>query len=244
MICSSKVLATIKVDSDIDFSFEKARIGNFYTEEAYVLCKQLEFKNLLSRFEKDAVLTNSQTEYFKTLTDLTEIEAVFAQALRRCDMPEMDAGETGNGSGEMEAGCELGLSVLRDGRDDEACAGIALAFSEKEIYSQFSRRHQAGICLKTGKFYQFFRFFLHCLSVRVFATDLFSVRNHQTEMLACDGFRIIIVFERIQQIRRQKNIEIFLLPIGSQSVHTDGFFRLALFYHIVNLLDIADVKFT
>ncbi|MDE7276689.1 MAG: DNA polymerase I, partial [Lachnospiraceae bacterium] len=67
----SKVLATIKVDSDIDFSFEKARIGNFYTEEAYVLCKQLEFKNLLSRFEKDAVLTNSQTEYFKTLTDLT-----------------------------------------------------------------------------------------------------------------------------------------------------------------------------
>lgn len=130
----SKVLATIKVDSDIDFSFEKARIGNFYTEEAYVLCKQLEFKNLLSRFEKDAVLTNSQTEYFKTLTDLTEIEAVFAQALRRCDMPEMDAGETGNGSGEMEAGCELGLSVLRDGRDDEACAGIALAFSEKEIY--------------------------------------------------------------------------------------------------------------
>ncbi len=130
----SKVLATIKVDSDIDFSFEKARIGNFYTEEAYVLCKQLEFKNLLSRFEKDAVLTNSQTEYFKTLTDLTEIEAVFAQALKRCDMPEMDAGETGNGSGEMEAGCELGLSVLRDGRDDEACAGIALAFSEKEIY--------------------------------------------------------------------------------------------------------------
>ena len=130
----SKVLATIKVDSDIDFSFEKARIGNFYTEEAYVLCKQLEFKNLLSRFEKDAVLTNSQTEYFKTLTDLTEIEAVFAQALRRCDMPEMDAGDTGNGSGEMEAGCELGLSVLRDGRDDEACAGIALAFSEKEIY--------------------------------------------------------------------------------------------------------------
>lgn len=130
----SKVLATIKVDSDIDFSFEKARIGNFYTEEAYVLCKQLEFKNLLSRFEKDAVLTNSQTEYFKTLTDLTEIEEIFAQALNRCNMPKTDTEETGNGSGEMEAGCEFGLSVLRDGRDDEACAGIALALSEKEIY--------------------------------------------------------------------------------------------------------------
>lgn len=107
----SKVLATIKVDSEIDFSFEIAKIGNFYTEEAYILCKQLEFKNLLSRFEKDAVVTNSQTEYFKTLTDLTEIEEVFARA---------------DG--------EVGLSVLRDGKVEADCAGIALALSEKEIY--------------------------------------------------------------------------------------------------------------
>ena len=80
----SKVLATIKVDCEIDFSFEQAAVGNFYTEEAYVLCKQLEFKNLLSRFEKDAVVTNNQTEYFKTLTDLTEIEALFERAQSRC----------------------------------------------------------------------------------------------------------------------------------------------------------------
>lgn len=130
----SKVLATIKVDSEIDFSFKKARIGNFYTEEAYVLCKQLEFKNLLSRFEKDAVVTNSQTEYFKTLTDLTEIEEVFTQAQGRCGMPETDTGKAGNGSEEERTCCEFGLSVLQDGRGDEACAGIALAFSEKEIY--------------------------------------------------------------------------------------------------------------
>lgn len=142
----SKVLATIKVDSDIDFSFEKARIGNFYTESAYVLCKQLEFKNLLSRFEKDAVVTNSQTEYFKTLTDLTEIEDMFAQARKRCGASEADGG-TGRDGGEkgcssggekdgrkIDAGCEFGLSVLRDGREDEACAGIAFALSEKEIY--------------------------------------------------------------------------------------------------------------
>ena len=43
----SKILATINTDSDIDYRFEDAKIGNFYTEEAYVLCKQLEFKNLL-----------------------------------------------------------------------------------------------------------------------------------------------------------------------------------------------------
>lgn len=125
----SKVLATIKVDCEIDFSFEKAAVGNFYTEEAYVLCKQLEMKNLLSRFEKDTVVTNRQTEYFKTLTDLTEIEALFA----KCDAPETE-GTAGGNSGDSGACCGFGLSVLRDGKETEDCAGIALALSEKEIY--------------------------------------------------------------------------------------------------------------
>jgi len=119
----SKVLATIRVDSDIDFSFEKARVGNFYTEEAYVLCKQLEFKNLLSRFEKDAVSTNGQTQYFRTLTDLTEIEAFFVQAQERCGADVQKDG----------TGCGFGLSILRDGKGDGTLAGIALALSEKEI---------------------------------------------------------------------------------------------------------------
>lgn len=109
----SKVLATIKTDADLAFSFDEARVGHFYTEEAYVLCKQLEFKNLLSRFEKDAMVSNSQTQYFKTLTELAEIETLFSQA-----------GEAGR----------IGLSVLRDGKEDDACAGIALAVSEKEVY--------------------------------------------------------------------------------------------------------------
>lgn len=123
----SRVLATIKVDCKIDFSFEDARLGNFYTEEAYVLCKQLEFKNMLSRFEKDAVVTNSQTDAFKTLKDLAEIEELFAQAQNRCK-----AAPDGRERAETDFG--FGLSVLRDGRGAEDCAGIALALSEKEIY--------------------------------------------------------------------------------------------------------------
>ncbi len=114
----SKVLATINVNGDIDFSFEdsskeKARTGNFYTEEAYILCKQLEFKNLLSRFEKDAIVTNSQTEYFQTLTELAKVEEVFTKA---------------------ERGFEIGLSIMQDGKEDDTCAGIAVALSEKEVY--------------------------------------------------------------------------------------------------------------
>lgn len=47
----SKQLATIDTDADIDFSFDKAKIGALFTPEAYDLFKKLAFKNMLSRFE-------------------------------------------------------------------------------------------------------------------------------------------------------------------------------------------------
>ncbi len=131
----SKVLATIKVDCELDFSFENARLGNFFTEEAYILCKQLEFKNLLSRFEKDAVVTNSQAEYFKTLTDLSEIEELFALAEKRCNSEQAaENTETSGKSGIANRPPVFGLSVLRDGKGAEDFAGVAFALSEKEIY--------------------------------------------------------------------------------------------------------------
>lgn len=48
----SKKLATINVDSPIEFAWEDSRLGNLYTEEAYEWFKRLEFKNLLTRFEQ------------------------------------------------------------------------------------------------------------------------------------------------------------------------------------------------
>lgn len=51
----SKVLATIKTDCEISLDYEAARAEGYYTPEAYQLFKQLEFKNLLSRFEKPQV---------------------------------------------------------------------------------------------------------------------------------------------------------------------------------------------
>ncbi len=116
----SKVLATINVNSELDFSFDMARITNFYTEEAYILCKQLEFKNLLSRFEKEAAPVNSQAEYFKALTELSETEAVFTKLEKLCK--------------ETTGGYEIGLALFRDDGKKGECVGAALALSEKEIY--------------------------------------------------------------------------------------------------------------
>ena len=51
MAVLSKTLATINTDSPIDYSYEEAELKELYTPEAYQLCKQLEFKNLLSKFD-------------------------------------------------------------------------------------------------------------------------------------------------------------------------------------------------
>ncbi|MBE5890931.1 MAG: DNA polymerase I [Lachnospiraceae bacterium] len=53
----SKELATIILDAPLEYDFADAKIENnqaLYTEEAYKMCKRLEFKNLLSRFETTA----------------------------------------------------------------------------------------------------------------------------------------------------------------------------------------------
>lgn len=50
----SKTLATIEVNARIDYQLEDAVMGDLFTPEAYALCKEWEFKNLLSRFEVNA----------------------------------------------------------------------------------------------------------------------------------------------------------------------------------------------
>ena len=51
----SLFLAAIKVDADVELNPDKARIGNFYTPEAFCLYTELGFKNLLGRFSREAM---------------------------------------------------------------------------------------------------------------------------------------------------------------------------------------------
>jgi len=77
----SKTLATIETNADIDYDIAKARleqISDLYTEEAYMLCKKLEFKHLLGRFEVTAP-KNQAEEYFRCVTDKKEAEKIFAK---------------------------------------------------------------------------------------------------------------------------------------------------------------------
>ena len=76
----SKFLATIEINADIPYSFEQAEYNNPFTKDAYVLFKKLEFKNLLNKFEQDAVNDNNEKDNFSIISDLTEVEAVFEKA--------------------------------------------------------------------------------------------------------------------------------------------------------------------
>ena len=60
----SKTLATIKTDWEPEFSYEAAKFGNIFTDEAYKLCKELEFKSLLSRhFSPEQGLTSDDKSF-------------------------------------------------------------------------------------------------------------------------------------------------------------------------------------
>ncbi len=102
----SKTLATINVESPLVFSFEEARVKDFYTEEAYVIFKRLEFKNLLSRFEK-GISNKDITTDFGTVEELDQAEKIFEKALSCKEI--------------------IGFAILQEQGKENVLAGISLA---------------------------------------------------------------------------------------------------------------------
>ncbi len=75
----SKVLATIEIHAQLPYTLKQARYENPYTKDAYVLFKKLEFKNLLNRFEQDAVNENPEKDKFQFVVDLSKAEEIYEQ---------------------------------------------------------------------------------------------------------------------------------------------------------------------
>ena len=106
----SKTLATINTDSPLEYDYQEARLGNLYTQEAFQLCKRLEFKNLLNRFENVSAEEETLEENFFTCEDLAGAESIFEKA----------------------ASCgHVGIDLLMD---DEAVYGLGIALTKEEIY--------------------------------------------------------------------------------------------------------------
>lgn len=76
----SKTLATINIDCDYDYDWETARLSDIYTKEAYEIFRELEFKNMLSRFSVEAPANEAIEKGFRIVTELAETENLFEKA--------------------------------------------------------------------------------------------------------------------------------------------------------------------
>lgn len=115
----SKELATINVKADFPYELSEAKLGNLYTEEAYIFFQKLEFKNLLSRFDVSAP-ANKVEDGFKIITSKSEAEKVFVQA---------------------EEASTIGAVIFKDLENvlplfayQAGLGGIGLCFSKEESY--------------------------------------------------------------------------------------------------------------
>ncbi|MFI3170888.1 MAG: DNA polymerase I [Eubacteriales bacterium] len=71
----SKILATINTKVELNYNLEDAKIHNLYTQEAYEWFQELEFKNLLARFDLNEVQSQKSIDIRATiLTDTSEIQ--------------------------------------------------------------------------------------------------------------------------------------------------------------------------
>lgn len=79
----SKTLAAINTDSPIEYNWEDSRLGNLYTEEAFAMFQELEFKNLLGRFEGKVEQKALISESFRIITEEAEALAVIKEAKKQ-----------------------------------------------------------------------------------------------------------------------------------------------------------------
>ena len=128
----SKVLATIKLDVPVDYDFDDAKlesVASLYTEDAFAMCKRLEFKNLLGRFNVSAPKINVE-EHFTLVTSLEMADKVLAKAKGR-DVAYSFV--KGAGSTVCKGDSDGQLSLFSQTVTNDY-AGLAIAYSDEDVY--------------------------------------------------------------------------------------------------------------
>ena len=114
----SKELATIIRNAPVEYSFENARLASvesLYTEEAYLLCKRLEFKNFLNRFRVDAP-KNEAAAHFALVKERAQADKIWEKA----------------------KGKQIGFAIIPGNGNSmnviNAFAGMSISFGEEDTY--------------------------------------------------------------------------------------------------------------
>ena len=117
----SKALATIKVDCEVELPLEKAKAEGYFTKEAYALFKELEFKNMLSRFDKvETAELNNVSDGFVVCDSASDLVAYINHM-----MP------VGDGQ-QKEAADRVGVWILT-GEEQELLA-VAVADGKEQVF--------------------------------------------------------------------------------------------------------------
>ena len=111
----SKTLATINCQSPVTFDPEASRLGQLFTQEAYLLVKQYELKKFLPRFENTdtAKVTDHSSDSFARIQDFSQAEDYFAELLAKKES-------------------FLGVSLMAD--SDGNIYGVAFSDGKKTVY--------------------------------------------------------------------------------------------------------------
>ncbi len=108
----SKKLVTIDIHADIAYDLADAKLGSLYTQEAYEICRRLEFKNMLSKFQGQAQTAdkNKAADAFQLVTDAAKAEKILEQ-LKKSEK-----------------------SAVQLAEDRGILYGLAAVLSEEEVY--------------------------------------------------------------------------------------------------------------
>ncbi len=123
----SKKLATIKTDCELALPYDQANAEGYYTKEAYQLFKQLEFKNMLSRFDEQD--TRTQDDIRDKFT-FVEDRAEFLKILKKAADKKKQVG--------LLAVCQSDAVK----RTNELC-GAALSLESGECYFYYQEQSAA-----------------------------------------------------------------------------------------------------
>ncbi len=106
MAVMSRRLATIEINAPYEYDWESARVGNIFTKEAYEICRKLELKKLMAKFDLSELPKEEEVQKI-VVSDLTEAEAIFKSA----ETAELTAAALKTAEGSLTA-----VGLVFDGR--------------------------------------------------------------------------------------------------------------------------------
>jgi len=133
----SKKLAAIKIDCELDYKIEEAKISDMFNEAAFQVMKELELKSILKRFGCTAVSGNKKIEeQFKKVTTQKEAKKIWEELKANQEKKDFVLGfylmkRNNTGKYSMETDGQFSFPGLEE-KKEETLYGVAFSYESRE----------------------------------------------------------------------------------------------------------------